>query len=64
MAGKKSEPVFVNVYGAQGSIPPAYVAWRAVMTNRVFVPSFKHNRSFKVFLNQALKYIIYEGENS
>jgi hypothetical protein len=32
MAGKKSEPVFVIVYGAQESIPPANVAWRAVMT--------------------------------
>ncbi len=26
---ERSEPVFVNVYGAQESIPPAYVAWRA-----------------------------------
>jgi hypothetical protein len=29
------EPVFVNVYGAQESIPTAYVAWRASTTNRV-----------------------------
>ncbi len=25
---EKSEPVFLNAYGAQESIPPAYVAWR------------------------------------
>jgi hypothetical protein len=31
------EPVFVNVYGAQESISPAYVACRAGMTNRVIV---------------------------
>jgi hypothetical protein len=24
---ERSEPVFLNVYGAQESIPPAYVAW-------------------------------------
>jgi hypothetical protein len=33
-----AEPVFVNVYGAQESIPPAYVAWWAGTTNRVVVP--------------------------
>ncbi len=32
------EPVFVNVYGAQESIPLAYVAWRAGTTYRVVVP--------------------------
>jgi hypothetical protein len=32
-----SEPVFVNVYGAQESISPAYVAWRAGTKNRVVV---------------------------
>ncbi len=31
------EPVFVNVNGAQKSIPPSYVAWRAGTTNRVVV---------------------------
>jgi hypothetical protein len=35
---ERPEPVFVNVQGAQESIPPAYVAWRAGMTNRVVVP--------------------------
>jgi hypothetical protein len=36
----RGEPVFVNVYGAQESIPPAYVAWRAGATNyRVVVPA-------------------------
>jgi hypothetical protein len=34
-----SEPVFVNVYGAQESIPPAYVAWRAGTTNMVIAPA-------------------------
>jgi hypothetical protein len=34
-----TEPVFVYVYGAQKSIPPAYVAWPAGMTNRVVVPA-------------------------
>ncbi len=29
------EPVFVNVSGAQESIPPAFVAWQAGTTNRV-----------------------------
>jgi hypothetical protein len=32
-----SESEFVNVQGAQESIPPAYVAWRAGTTNRVIV---------------------------
>jgi hypothetical protein len=26
---ERTEPVFLNVYGAQELIPPAYVAWRA-----------------------------------
>jgi hypothetical protein len=34
---KTSEPVFVNVYGAQESISPAYVAWWASTTNKVVV---------------------------
>ncbi len=33
--GDTTEPVFVNVYGAQESILPACVAWRASTTNRV-----------------------------
>jgi hypothetical protein len=33
------EPVFVNIYGAQESIPPAYVALRASTTKRVVVDS-------------------------
>ncbi len=34
------EPDFVNVYGAQELIPPAYVAfWRAGTSNRVVVPA-------------------------
>jgi hypothetical protein len=33
-----AEPVRVNVYGAQESIPPAYLAWRAGTTNGVVVP--------------------------
>ncbi len=36
---KCSEPVFVNFYGAQESIPPDYVAWRTGTTNRVVVPT-------------------------
>ncbi len=34
-----SEHVFVDVYGAQESIPPAYVAWQAGTTNMVIVPA-------------------------
>jgi hypothetical protein len=34
-----AEPVFLNVYGAQESIPPAYVAWRSRTTNRFVVPT-------------------------
>jgi hypothetical protein len=37
MLGLKPEPEFVNVYGAQESIPPAYVAWRAGTSNRFVV---------------------------
>ncbi len=32
-----TEPVFVNVQGAQESIPPDYVAWRAGTTYKVVV---------------------------
>ncbi len=35
----RTELVFVNVYGAQESIPSAYVAWRAGTTSRGFVPA-------------------------
>jgi hypothetical protein len=41
-----SEPVFVNVYGAQESIPPAYVAWRAGTKNRVVVPARQAGNRF------------------
>ncbi len=36
---KSLEPVFVNVYGSQASIPPAYVAWRGGTSKRVVVPT-------------------------
>jgi hypothetical protein len=36
---RKPEPVFVNVYGAQESIPPAYVAWREGTSNMVVLPA-------------------------
>jgi hypothetical protein len=29
--------IFVNAYGAQESIPPAYVAWQAGTTKRIVV---------------------------
>jgi hypothetical protein len=39
------ETVFVNVYGAQESISPTYVAWRASTTNRVaYRPARAENR--------------------
>ncbi len=41
-----SEPVFVNVYGAQESISPAYVAWRASTTNRVISPARQAGNRF------------------
>ncbi len=34
-----SEPGFVDVFGAQESIPPAHVAWRAGTINRVVAPA-------------------------
>jgi hypothetical protein len=34
-----TEPEFVNVYGAQELIPPAYVDWRGGTSNRVVVPA-------------------------
>jgi hypothetical protein len=42
----QSEPVFVNIYGAQESILPAYVAWRASTTNRVVVPTRQAGNRF------------------
>jgi hypothetical protein len=36
---EESESVFINVYGAQESIPPAYIAWRADTSNRVVEPA-------------------------
>ncbi len=41
-----TEPVFVNVYSAQESISPAYVAWRASTTNMVVVPARKAGNRF------------------
>ncbi len=40
------EAVFVNVYRAQESIPPAYVAWRADTTNRVVVQASQAGNRF------------------
>ncbi len=40
------EPVFVIVYGAQESIPPAFVAWRAGTTNRAAVPARQAGNRF------------------
>jgi hypothetical protein len=46
MAGNRTR-IFTRLWSpgidSEVSFPPAYVAWRAVMTNRVFVPSFKQN---------------------
>jgi hypothetical protein len=42
----RSEPVYVNVYGVQESIPPAYVAWRLGTTNRVVVPPCQAENRF------------------
>ncbi len=36
------EPVFVNVQGAQESIPPSYVAMRAGKTNKVILPGHQY----------------------
>ncbi len=45
-----TEPVFVNVYGAQESISPAYVAWRASTTNRAVAPARQAGNRFLGFL--------------
>ncbi len=42
---RHAEP-FVNVHGAQESIQPAYVAWRAGTTNRVVVPARQAGNRF------------------
>jgi hypothetical protein len=47
---KCSEPVFVNLYGTQESIPPAYVAWRAGKKNKVVVPARQDGNRFLVYL--------------
>jgi hypothetical protein len=44
--GNKSEPVFVKVYEAQESTPPAYIAWRACTTNRVIVSACQAGNRF------------------
>jgi hypothetical protein len=41
-----AEPEFVNVQGAQESIPPANVAWRADTSNRVVVPDRQAENQF------------------
>jgi hypothetical protein len=40
------EPEFVTVLGAQESIPPAFVAWRAGTSNRVIVPARQAGNRF------------------
>jgi hypothetical protein len=40
------EHIFVNVWGAQESIPPAYVAWRAGTSNRVVAPARQTGNRF------------------
>jgi hypothetical protein len=42
----KLEPVLVNAYGAQESIPPAYLVWRAGTSNRVVVPARQAGNRF------------------
>ncbi len=41
-----SEPEFVNLKGAQESIPATYVAWRAGTSKRVVVPARKAGNQF------------------
>jgi hypothetical protein len=40
---------FVNVEGAQESIPPAYVAWRAGTTTLYVVPVRRRNRFIEIY---------------
>jgi hypothetical protein len=46
LVSTEHEPAFVNVQGAQESIPPAYVAWRAGMSNRLVVPARQAGNRF------------------
>jgi hypothetical protein len=41
-----TESVFVHVFGAQESIPPACVTWRTSTTNRVVVPAREAGNRF------------------
>ncbi len=41
-----TEPVLVNVYGTQDSIPPSYEAWRAGTTNRDVEPARQAGNRF------------------
>ncbi len=43
---KPTEPVFVSIYGAQESIPPAYAAWRASTKNSAVVPAREARNRF------------------
>jgi hypothetical protein len=42
----EKNPVIVNVYRAQKSIPPACVIWRAGTTKRVIIPARKAGNRF------------------
>ncbi len=46
MVLRQPEPVFVNVEGAQESIPLAHVAWRAGTSNRFVVPARQARNRF------------------
>ncbi len=43
---EKTEPEFVNVQGAEESIPPGYVAWRVGTFKRVVVPAIQAGNRF------------------
>ncbi len=45
-----TEPVFLNVDGAQESIPPAYVTWQACTTNKVVVTAHQAGNRFLGYL--------------
>ncbi len=45
MIKKKEQDEFVNVSGAQESIPPAYVAWRAAMITLFVIPADQATKS-------------------
>jgi hypothetical protein len=42
----RPETVFLNFQGAQESIPPAYVAWRAGTTTLFLLSSYNPHRLF------------------